>query len=97
MVQLRFYNMPKEVRAMLITNGVDRISISFTRRACDSPVVARRIDLIDPRNAVEIDFGFSGENIGWGLVLDEFVWTKDIRALATGFCAVLVGARTEFV
>ena len=81
---------------MLITNGIDKISIGFTRRACDSPVEARRTDLIDPRNAVEIDFGFSGENIGCGLVLDEYVWTRDIRALATGFCAVLKGAREEF-
>ena len=79
---------------MRIQNEKDWIEIEFKQYANENEFVIQ--GLIDEENCVEIDFDFNIENDGWGCVGDEFFYTKDIKAIATGFSKIVFGINQSF-
>ena len=78
---------------MRIQNEKDWIEIEFRQYANKNEFVIE--GLIDEKNCVEIDFNF---NIGrdWGCVSDEYFYTKDIKAIATGFSKIVLDENRSF-
>ena len=79
---------------MRIENEKDWIDIEFKQYAKENEFVIQ--GLVDEENCVEIDFDFNIENDGWGCVGDEFFYTKDIKAIATGFSRIVYGINQCF-
>ena len=79
---------------MRIQNEKDWIDIAFRQYANENEFVVQ--GLIDEENCVEIFLDYNIENIGWGCVGDEFFYTKDIKAIATGFSRIVFGVNLYF-